>query len=264
MMYALFLFFTFAVLLFVFYHMQHFMMFSPTYSRSEELDDDFEILNIIADDGTKLEGVVYEPEQMHRKLADTDSTLLFFGGRSQDSVGLIKKLSTLYPHTRIIAFNYRSYGKSDGVLNEKNMLEDGLKIAEIIERNYGNFYILGFSLGSGVASYIASKVYVKGVFLISPFESIALLIKNKYGCYIPWFLKHKLEINKFVKNIDSKTYVFASKHDEVIYVHNTRNLKESVKNLTLYKELENLSHRELLWDKKVVDEINNIIYEGVK
>ncbi len=264
MIYALFLLFTFAVLAFVFYHMQYFMMFSPTYHRGEELSDDFEVLNIIADDGVKLEGVVYEPKQMYRTLADVDSTLLFFGGRTQDSVGLIKKLSTLYPHTRIIAFNYRSYGKSDGILNEKNMLEDGLKIAKVIERNYGSFYILGFSLGSGVASYVASKVYIRGVFLISPFESIALLVKKKYGYFIPWLLRYKLEKNKFVKDIDAKTYIFASKHDEVIHVHNTRNLKESVKNLTLYKELEDLSHKELLWDKKVVDEINNIIHKDIK
>jgi pimeloyl-ACP methyl ester carboxylesterase len=234
-------------------------MFSPTYYRSDELDDDFEFLNIIADDGTKLEGVVYEPKEMYRKLADIDSTLLFFGGRMQDSVGLIKKLSTSFEHTRIIAFNYRSYGKSDGILSEKKMLDDGLAISKIVQKNYGDFYILGFSLGSAVASYVASKMHVKGVFLISPFESIALFLKKKYGYFLPWLLRYKFNKAKFVKDIEAKTYIFASKHDEVIHVQNSINLKKHVKNLALYKELENISHDELLWDKKIVNEINKVI-----
>ena len=100
------------------------MVFSHTYDREEELDDDFEILSIVTDDGVELEGVVYEPKELYRKLADIDSTLLFFGGKTHDSVGLIKRLSSSFPHTRIITFNYRAYGRNTGTLNEKNIFKD--------------------------------------------------------------------------------------------------------------------------------------------
>ncbi|MCW8895042.1 MAG: alpha/beta hydrolase [Sulfurimonas sp.] len=259
MIYIIFLFFTFGVLAFAFYHWQHFMFFSPIYHRVDELDENFETLSIKTDDGIELEGVVYEPKSLDKKSSDKDSTLLFFGGRKHDSVGLIKKLSLSFSHTRIITFNYRSYGRSGGKISEKNMLNDGLKIARIIQKNYGDFYVLGFSIGTSVASFVASRVHVLGVFLVAPFDSAALLVKEKYKVHVPWLLRYKFDKRKSVKEIDAKTYIFASKSDSVTYVQNARNLKQHVKNLTLYKEFDELSHNDLLWDKEVVNIINGVL-----
>ena len=239
--------------------MQFFMLFSPTHYRDEELDDDFEMLSVFTDDGVELEGVVYEPRELYRRLPTIDSTLLFFGGREHDTVGLIKRLSKNYPHTRIITFNYRSYGNSGGKINEKNILSDGLKVAEVVKKNYGDFYVLGYSIGSSVASYVASKMSVKGVFLVGSFDSIKELAHKKYGKLFSLLLRYKFNNKYFVKYIDAKTHVFVSTHDEVAYIQNSRNLKKHVKNLALYKELENLSHKELLWDDEVVSEIKEIL-----
>ncbi|QOY55743.1 alpha/beta hydrolase [Candidatus Sulfurimonas marisnigri] len=259
MIYIVFSLFTLGIIAFAFYHWQYFMVFSPTYYRDEELDDEFEILSITTDDGIELEGVVYEPKSLYRKLPTIKSTLLFFAGRSHDSVGLIKRLSLLFPHVRIITFNYRSYGRSEGVVNEKNILVDSLKVAQIVKKNYGDFYVLGFSIGSLVAAYVASKMSVLGVFLVGPFDSITLLVKEKYGLHIPWLLRYKFDKTKLVSEIDAKTYIFASKDDEIIYIKNTRNLKQYVKNLALYKEYEGLTHKELLWHEEVSKHINEVL-----
>ena len=231
MIYSVFLFITIAILLLVFYRLKHFIVFAPTYYRGEELDDSFELLSITTDDGVELEGVVYEPLDLYRKLPTIEKTLLFFGGRAHDTVGLIKRLSNEFPHARIITFNYRSYGKSGGRVSEKNILEDGLKIAELVKKNYGDFYVLGFSIGSIVASYIGSKMDVLGVFLVGSFDSVANLLKNKYGVNISWLIGYKFDNIKYAKNIDAKTYIFVSKDDEIAYIKNSRNLKKHVKNL---------------------------------
>jgi len=252
MIYIAFVLFTLLILAFAFYQWQYFMIFNPTYHRTDELNDSFEILSLTTDDDVELEGVVYEP-------SDAKSTLLFFGGRSHDSVGLIQKLASVYKENRIIAFNYRSYGRSEGSLNEKNILEDGLKIAKIVQKNYGNFYILGFSIGSSVASYVASKADTLGVFLVGPFDSISGLTKEKYGVSLSWLLRYKFDNTKFAQNIDAKTYIYVSKDDEIIYIKNARNLKNHVKNLAHYMECDNLAHKELLWDDQVTDEIKRVI-----
>jgi len=259
MIYAIFITIIILILAFAFYQMQFFMVFKPTFYRGEELDEDFELLSITTDDGVELEGVVYEPRELYRKLPSVDKTLLFFGGRSHDTVGLIKRLSTMFPHARIITFNYRSYGKSGGYVTEKNIYEDGLKIAQLVKKNYGDFYLLGFSIGSSVAAFIASKMEVNGVFLVGVFDSIAKLAKEKYGRCISWILRYKFDNTKLVKHIDAKTYVFVSRDDEITYINNSRNLKNYVKNLTLYRELDDLKHKELLWDKKVVEDIDKVL-----
>jgi hypothetical protein len=243
---------TFIILLFAFYQWQHFMVFTPTYYREEILDERFEYLSVKTDDNKELEGIVYNHSAPH-------ATLLFFGGRSHDSVGLIKRLSQTYPHARVITFNYRSYGRSEGIVSEKNILADGLKIAQLVQKHYGDFYLLGFSIGSVVSAYIASKTKVKGVFLIGSFDSIGNLAKSRYAINFRWFLRYKFDNTKYVQHIEAPTYLFVSKHDEITFIQNSQNLKSYVKNLALYKELENLSHKELLWDKQVSDPINEVL-----
>ena len=252
MIYIAFLFFTLMVLFIAFYQWQYFMIFSPTYYREGELDDDFEMLAIKVDADVELEGVVYDPK-------GAKATLLFFGGRSHDSVGLIKRLAQKFPTMRIISFNYRSYGKSGGVISEKNILQDSLKVAKIIQKNYGDFYILGFSLGSSVASFVASKHRCRGVFLVGVYDSVAGVAKVKYGLDLSWIIRYKFDNTKVVKNIDAPTYVFVSKADTTTYIQNASEIKKYYKNLTYYVELEHLSHKEILWSDEVIKKINEVV-----
>jgi len=252
MIYIVFLIITFLILVFAFYEWQFFTVFAPTYYRTTKLGDDFEMLEIKTKDKIQLEGVVYKPQNPH-------ATILFFGGRSHDTIGLIEKLSLCYPHARIITFNYRSYGKSKGRVNEQNILKDGVEVANFVQKNYGDFYILGFSLGSSVASFVASKVKVKGLFIIGAFDSISSLAKHKYKAIPSFFLRYRFETENFVKNVACKTYLFVSKDDEITYIENARKLKKSIKNLEFYKEFDGLKHKELLWHVHITDKINEVL-----
>ncbi|WP_415398443.1 alpha/beta hydrolase [Sulfurimonas sp. CS5] len=252
MIYIAFLLFTFLIILFALYQGQYFLIFSPTYFREGEFSSGCEIFSITADDEVELEGVVYEP-------SDAKNTILFFGGREHDSVGLIDRLAENFKDSRIITFNYRSYGRSGGVASEKNILKDALKIATIVQKNYGDFYILGFSLGTSVAASVASRHKTFGVFLLGAFDSILLMAKTKYGVVFSWMLKYKFDNVEFVKKIKAPTYLFASKSDEVVDIKNARNLKNSVKELAFYKEFDGLSHKELLWNDEVVKNINGVL-----
>jgi len=256
MIYIIFLLFTIGILALVFYHFQYFMIFSPTYYRDEELSDKYKILSITTDDGFELEGVVYEPKNFK-------ATMLFFAGRAHDAVGTIKKLSYFYPDIQIITFNYRSYGRSEGKVNEQNINEDALHVAKLVEKNYGSFYILGYSLGSSVASYVASSSTCRALFLVGAFDSISELAKVKYKILnyldLSKVFRYKFNTKKYVKDIDADTYLFVSKNDNLTYIQNARNLKSNIKNLVFYEELKDLSHKDILWDEKVVNKINGVM-----
>lgn len=256
MIYIIFLCITLLILLFVFYQWQYFMIFSPVYIKERALCKECELLEIVSDDGVKLEGAVYEP-------FNAVNTLVLFVGRSHDAVALISKLSQTYPNVRIVTFNYRGYGKSEGSVNEKNILSDGFKIAQTVEKHYGDFYLLGFSLGANIAAFVAMKRRAKGLFLIGAFDSITSLSQEKYPklCCIKQLTRYKFPTVEYVKKVDAKTYLFASRDDETVYIKNTRKLKEAVKNLAEYVELEGLTHKELLWDARVTDKINKVINE---
>ena len=252
MIYTAFLIFTFIIIAFAFYQMQYFMFFTPTYYRSTELDDRFKILSVTTEDGIELEGVVHEPLSFK-------ATMLFFAGRSYDAVGVIEKISLAYPDIRIITFNYRSYGRSGGHINEKNIFSDALHISKVIKKTYGDIYVAGFSLGSSVASYVASKEKVLAVFLLGPFDSMAGVVKIKYGMDLSWILRYEFDNTKFVEDIDADTYIFASKDDEVTFIECVDKLKKHVKNLVCYKEFTGLRHRDILCNEEIVKKIGSVV-----
>jgi len=250
--YIIFLFFTLLILSFAIYQWQYFKVFSPTSHKKEMLDDRFEQLVMEMPDGIRLEGVVFTPSSF-------SSTMLYFTGRSQDSVGMIKRFSVAYPKTRIVTFNHRSFGASEGIINDKNILLDGVEIARIVKKNYGDIYVFGFSLGCSVALEVVNKVEIKAVFLVGAFDTLANLAKAKYN-FIPNFL-YRYSFNNItkVKNLNLPTYLFASSDDDIVFVENTHNLRDNIKNLVLYKEYKHLTHRELLFYDDVIKTIRSII-----
>jgi pimeloyl-ACP methyl ester carboxylesterase len=254
MIYVAFIIFTLAVLLFAFYQWQYFMIFSPLYYREEPLCQKCSLLTMMSNDGVELEGAIYEP-------LNAKETLLVFVGRSHDAVALINRLAECYSKTRIITFNYRSYGKSGGVANEKNLLNDGFKIAQLVEKNYGQFFLLGFSIGSSVAAYVASKTDPKALFLVGAFDSIDALASHKFGINFSKLLRYKFETIRFVQEVKAPTYLFVSRDDTITYIENARNLKKSIANLKKYKEFVGLHHKELLWDKRVINTIKEVLDE---
>ncbi|WP_245534092.1 alpha/beta hydrolase [Sulfurimonas autotrophica] len=230
------------------------MIFRPTYIKERRLCQNCSMLGVKTDDGIELEGAIYEP-------ANPKSTLLMFVGRSHDGVALLNRLSQVYPKSRIVTFNYRGYGKSGGVANEKNILQDGLKIARLVQKNYGDFYLLGYSLGSSVAAFVASKHKVSTLFLIGAFDSIGQLLRYKYAkiSYMAKLLHYKFKTIHYMESVEAKTYLFVSRDDELIPLQNARNLKKHIKNLVHYEEFNGLSHTELFWDPRVINKINEVI-----
>ncbi|SFV69221.1 Bem46 protein [hydrothermal vent metagenome] len=229
------------------------MIFSPLYYREEPLCDSCTPLSIMTDDGVELEGVVYTPKEYKNRV-------LVFVGRNHDAVGVINRFANLYSKTQIITFNYRSYGKSGGVASEKNFLQDGLHIAKLVQKNYGDFYLLGFSIGSNVAAYVAANIPTKGLFLIGAFDSIGSLAQRKFGIkFSSAMLRYKFNTKDFVQKVEAPTYLFVSKTDEIAYIENARNLKQKIKNLKYYAEFDDLTHKELLWDRGVVAKIKEVV-----
>ncbi len=253
MIYILFLICTLIVLCFALYQVQHFMIFIPKYYREDGICPLCQYLSIVTPENIELEGVVYEPK-------DPKATLLFFGGRSDDSVALINKLSQNYPTYRVVTFNYRSFGKSAGSASEKNILQDGVYIAHIIEKNYGAFHLLGFSLGSSVATYIAAHHKVQNLFLVGAFSSIEDLIKQKYK--LPRVcIRYRFNTKKYIQNVSAPVVFFGSHADTITPVDGLQELYAMSKNPKGYYIFDTPSHKELLCYSKIVTQIHKVIDE---
>lgn len=229
------------------------MMFQPKKYRKEKLDNRFTLLDMHAKDGTYLEGVVFTPP--HYK-----ESIFYLGGNAQDSVGLIYKLSTCYENYQIFTFNYRGYGNSKGVTSEKKLYEDVLHVSGLFSKRFGDFSVMGYSLGTSLGAFIATKQKVNNLFLLGAFDSIKALAKARFPWIPSWLVCYNFTTVAYSQEISCDTYLVYSNDDGIVLKQNTLNLKAHLKKLVDFKELNGYNHHELLCTKETIELITKVLH----
>ena len=207
------------------------------------------IIYFKTDDGIKLEGGF-------TKNGQNLPLVLYFSGNANNVLEFLDKIAPKIKNYNFIGFNYPGYAKSAGKPSEKNIL----KYANEIYNKYKPDFVIGRSLGSAVASYLASKHNFKGLLLITPFDSIEHIAKIDYP-YLPvkWLLKYKFKEIEFIKKSFVPTSIIAIKNDDVIPKECLDNLIKNIPNLKKIFWLKNIKHGEIYKYPK----IDKIIKKGL-
>jgi alpha-beta hydrolase superfamily lysophospholipase len=72
-----------------------------------------------------------------------------------------------------LIFNYSGYGNSTGIPSAAHCEEDAIAACEeLVRRGSQSIFLLGFSLGTGVATSVASRLPVEGLILCEGFSSL--------------------------------------------------------------------------------------------
>jgi hypothetical protein len=240
----------------LFYLLQHRIVFAPNYypHRSIFLEraNSYRLQTLKADDRITLEGVVYEPE------GSVVSTVLYFGGREQDSVALIGKFSLHYPQVRFIAFNYRGYGKSEGVPSCQSVYSDALKVYDAMRDEYGDIGVLGYSLGSSIAAHLGRHRRPKWIALVSSFSSVETLMKERLPVLPRFLVRCKYDTLSDLKETLCPIYLFASRDDAMVPLTHFNALKFGARNLAEAKEFSGYNHASLLFSEELEAELKKV------
>ncbi len=189
---------------------------------------------------------------------NSSKLIIYFGGNADDATYFIKYTKDLNGFD-IITFNYRGNGLSSSKPNEKKLLKDALKIYDTYSKNR-EIYIVGRSLGSGIATYVASKRKVKGVLLITPYDSIENIAKGRYPFFpISLLLKYKFNSYKFVQNVNAPVSVFMVKDDKTVPNQRTVNLIKHIKNISCIKIFKDATHANILEEKNFPNDLKTAI-----
>ena len=135
--------------------------------------DDFIEQDLIASDGVKIISW-YRPA----KSADEDIILYFHGngGNLGDRASKFRVFSR--EKFAMLAISYRGYPGSQGNPTEEGIMKDARAALEFVKKegfNNKNIIFYGESLGSGVATRLASEFNPKAVILESPFSMYFLI-----------------------------------------------------------------------------------------
>lgn len=175
-----------------------------------------------------------------------DKSILYFGGNSENVVLNAKDYKNAFKDYTIYMLNYRGYGGSTGKISENNMYSDAQKLYDLIKFKHKEINIIGRSIGTGVATYISSLNTINKLILITPYDSIENIVKDKFPVFpISFILTEKFESIKRINNIKAPILVFKAETDAIIPHSSTDNLIKTYKGSISEVIIKNTDHNDI-------------------
>jgi pimeloyl-ACP methyl ester carboxylesterase len=146
--------------------------------------------------------------------------LIFFGGNAEEVSGHVMELDQ-FKGWSLLLVNYRGYGLSEGSPSEKNLFNDAVLLYDTFSKRAdvdpNKIVAFGRSLGTGVAVYLASQRPLKGLILVSPYDSLRGIAQEIYP-YVPvsWLLKHHFDSQALAPSINIPMLALIAEEDRII------------------------------------------------
>lgn len=129
-----------------------------------------------------------------------------------------------------LAFDYRGFGGTPGTITQANILEDGLAAFDWAAQKGVPLVIWGRSLGSGPATYVASRRQADALFLETPFDSAVAVAHDRYW-YLPVdiLMDDKFPVDEWLERVDEPVFVAHGTGDKTIGVQHGQRVYDLAK-----------------------------------
>ncbi len=199
-----------------------------------------EEVSIVAGDGAQLRGWLVKGDATPAPL------VIYFGGNAEE-VSWLAGIADHFAGWSLLLVNFRGYGESEGKPGEKELFEDGLTIHDYAMRrpevNSGRIIAMGRSLGSGVAVHLAAHRPLRGVILVSPYDSMVEVAKRHYP-FLPvsLMLRHRFDSLARAPQIQAPLLCLVATEDRVIPAAHSRVLFEAWRGTKSWHEVPRSDH----------------------
>jgi len=155
---------------------------------------------------------------------------------------------------RVLLAEYPGYGNRKGELSEESFVQDGQETLKLIFEQFGSpIFLLGESLGSGVAAAVAKNAAIKidGIILITPWDTLLSVAKEKFPWFFPvrLFMKDKYDTVKNLKEYHGRIAIVGAEQDEIIPIHHAEALSASLSTTHKMDVVKNSYHND--WPERV-------------
>jgi pimeloyl-ACP methyl ester carboxylesterase len=143
--------------------------------------------------------------------------VVYFGGNAEDVSLTRPELAAAFPHDSLYLMHYRGYGGSDGAPSEQALRSDALALFDHASGRHAAIVVMGRSLGTGIAVWLASVRPASRVVLVTPFDSLLQLAQQRFP-YLPvsWLLLDRFESGRFAPSVSAPTLLIVAEHDEIV------------------------------------------------
>ena len=209
-----------------------------------QFNHNFEELNLETDDGAILNAI-------HFKVEKPKGVILYFHGNAGDLSrwGTIAEFFADRQYN-VLVMDYRTYGKSKGKLSETAFYSDAQLFYNYLKKHYDekDMTLYGRSLGTGIATYLASKNNPKQLVLETPYYSMIDVGESRFPIFpVEKLLKYKFPTYKFIKGVTCPITIFHGTNDAVVPYSSAEKLVEvAPKPQTTFVTIEGGNHNDLI------------------
>jgi fermentation-respiration switch protein FrsA (DUF1100 family) len=195
----------------------------------------FERLELTTPDGSELVSWLLVHEDASNRPYNRPHNrpyVLYFHGNGSNLSGYVALCAALYQlGANVLMLEYRGYGESSGSPSEQGLYQDAKTAYDALRArgvNPNQIVLYGFSLGTGVATYLASQVEVAGVMLEAPFTSLPAAARAAYGPLTPTFLmRNRFNSLARIDTINAPLMVMHASSDRIIPIAQGKQLFEA-------------------------------------
>lgn len=200
------------------------------------------------------------------------SHMIFAHGNGGNMDGRINNIYTLGLMTSIVFFDYRGYGKSTGLADEKGIYRDAHAVWKFLVKhnrvNPASITLYGRSLGSSVMAKLACslcdhKVLKPSALIMeSGFSSIKDAAADHSSDKVKYIMRSSFDSMSYLKKIGNKIPVLISHSpsDKIVKFHNKDKLLKASKSHNTYFYQLRGGHNTPVHDKEYIYTIRQMLY----
>ena len=162
--------------------------------------------------------------------------VLYFGGNRDNAAHVLQDLSntrrTTFSGYRLAMIDYPGYGLSEGSPSDASFRRMALAAYDALaaREDVTEIVVMGYSIGTGPANYVAANREVSGLILMAPYASGADLFNNVVDVFhgpLKALISYKMPSEDFAKKIAVQPLIFATEKDELVPYASSVRLSEA-------------------------------------
>jgi len=145
------------------------------------------------------------------------SAVIYFGGNAEAVVYSLPELQAAFPGQSLYLMHYRGYGATPGEPTEEGLFADAQALYEYVRGRHPQVTLVGRSLGSGIATRLASVRAIDRLVLVTPYDTMG----GVAAYHFPWLparllLRDRYDSASYAAKVNAPTIILAAERDEVI------------------------------------------------
>lgn len=189
-----------------------------------------------------------------------DTIIVYFGGNAQNTASTFLEFDELgifdsMEHISFLSIDYPSYGESTGSLSQASIFQMADDVIKYVKETFPDkkIDIIGYSIGTGIASYVAANNPPDKFVLIAPYNNGQDLFNTYFPIFygpLTYLIRYPLSSDAYVKQISCDTLILSSTADSIVPIQLTQKLIESFDEEPNTIVYEKESHADLITEVK--------------